>query len=357
MAKKNQDAIAQGLPGNRSAASLNSTRTDQGQIDFDGVRRRKLAALEAYTKRPAVLYATDFLNEDKTKVAQNAMAITPDDVRGLAEVVRGIPEDAVDIILHSPGGSPEAAESIVAVLRSQFKHVRVLVPVMAKSAATMIALSANEILMPISAELGPIDPQFLLSDGRGGQRMTPAQAIIDDVQRAQQAIVTQQPDAPVWLMQVQGQPPGLYQQALNAVNLSKQLVARWLAQYMFAGEPDADAKAQAIVDFLGDHNRFLSHARRVDIKALADLGAKVFEITAVDRELWQRLEEVWYTVEHTFRGAGVLKMWEKLWRGAGLFQSDSRRQLGSSRPAITTHKRGGRGDRMPRYAATGKTAS
>src|SRR6266478_1448421 len=87
--------------------------------------------------------------------------------------------------------------------------------------------------------------------------------------------------------QVQGQPPGLYQQALNAVSLSKQLVARWLEQYMFAGEADAAAKAQAIVDFLGDHNRFLSHARRVDIKALADLGAKVFRITDADRELWQ----------------------------------------------------------------------
>jgi hypothetical protein len=43
---------------------------------------------------------------------------------------------------------------------------------------------------------------------------------------------------------------------------------------------------------LGDHNRFLSHARRVDIKTLADLGAKVCQITDVDRELWQRLEEV-----------------------------------------------------------------
>ncbi len=153
---------------------LNATRNDQGAIDYDKVRRRKLDALAAHTKRPAVLYATDFLNEGKIRHAQNATAINPQDVRGLAEVIRGIEEDSLDLILHSPGGLPEAAESIVTVLRSQFKNVRVLVPVMAKSAATMIALSANEILMPISAELGPIDPQFLLSDGRGGQRMTPA---------------------------------------------------------------------------------------------------------------------------------------------------------------------------------------
>lgn len=319
MAKKKGEAVPQSITWESVRLELNCTRTEQGQINYDRVRRGKLAALAAHTKRPAVLYAADFLNELKIRHVQNGVAITPEDVRGLAEVVRGLEGDEVDLILHSPGGSPEAAESIVEVLRSQFQKVRVLVPVMAKSAATMIALSANEILMPISAELGPIDPQFLLSDGRGGQRMTPAQAIIDEVQRAQQAVTTQQPDAPVWLMQVQGQPPGLYQQALNAVQLSKQLVKGWLEIYMFAGQPNAASTAQSIVDYLGDHNRFLSHARRVDIKALADLGAKIFNITDVDRQLWQLLEELWYTVEHTFQGSPVFKMWENS-NGIALFQ-------------------------------------
>jgi hypothetical protein len=298
---------------------LNSTRNDQGNIDFDKVRRGKLANLAAHTKRPAVLYATDFLNEAKIKHVQNGVAINPQDVRGLAEVVRGLTGDNLDLILHSPGGSPEAAESIVAVLRAQFKHVRVLVPVMAKSAATMIALAANEILMPVSAELGPIDPQFLLSDGRGGQRMTPAQAIIDEVERAQQAVITQQQDFPVWLAQVQGQPPGLYQQALNAVKLSKQLVKGWIEKYMLAGEPQAATMAQVIVDYLGNHNQFLSHARRVDVDTLERMGAKVHDITKIDRELWQLLEELWYTVEHTFQGSLVFKMWESS-NGVGLFQ-------------------------------------
>ena len=42
-------------------------------------------------------------------------------------------------------------------------------------------------------------------------------------------------------------------------------VKGWLEQYMLAGEPNASATAQAIVDYLGGHNRFLSHARRVDV--------------------------------------------------------------------------------------------
>jgi ATP-dependent protease ClpP protease subunit len=239
VSKKKEKSDSQSITWESVRLELNSTRTKQGEIDYDSVRCRKLEALAAHTKRPAVLYATDFLNESKTKLVQSAVALDQQDVRGLAEVVRGLEGDAVDLILHSPGGSPEAADSIVSVLRSQFKTVRVLVPVMAKSAATMIALSANEILMPRSAELGPIDPQFILNDGRGGQRITPAQAIIDEVQKALQAVTNQQADQNVWLMQVQRQPPGLYQQALNAVQLSKQLVQGWLQQYMFAGDANA----------------------------------------------------------------------------------------------------------------------
>ncbi|HTU18908.1 MAG TPA: hypothetical protein VMG10_12685 [Gemmataceae bacterium] len=326
MAKRNASPEAKSIPETKSITwesvrrELNSTRNDQGGIDYDKVRRQKLANLAAHTGRSAVLYATDFLNEGKIRHAQNAMAINPQDVRGLAEVVRGVTGDALDLILHSPGGSGEAAESIVAVLRSQFKHVRVLVPVMAKSAATMIALAANEILMPVSAELGPIDPQFLLSDGRGGQRMTPAQAIIDEVQRAQQAVATKQADFPVWLAKMQSQPPGLYQQALNAVKLSKELVQRWLEGHMFAGEANAKAMAQVIVNYLGDHNQFLSHARRVDVETLEQMGAKIHNITAVDRALWELLEELWYTVEHTFQNTPVIKMWENS-SGVGLFMA------------------------------------
>ena len=319
MAKKKPDPITRAITWESVRQELNRTRNDQGAMDFDKVRRGKLAELARYTKRPAVLYATDFLNENKMKHAQNGMSINAQDVRGLAEVVRGLEGEAVDLILHSPGGSVEPVESIVAVLRSQFKHVRVLVPVMAKSAATMIALAANEILMPIGAELGPIDPQFLLSDGRGGQRMTPAQAIIDDVLRAQQAAQAQMADAAVWLTQVQSHPVGLYQQALNAVKLSKTLVKGWLQQYMFAGDANAAAMADVIVNYLGDHNQFLSHARRVDVTTLGNMQAKVYDITKKDRELWQRLEELWYAVEHTFANTPAIKMWENS-NGVALLQ-------------------------------------
>ncbi len=49
------------------------------------------------------------------------------------------------------------------------------------------------------------------------------------------------------------------------------------------------------------------------------MGAKVHNITKVDPALWQLVEELWYTVEHTFQNSPVIKMWENS-NGVALFQ-------------------------------------
>jgi hypothetical protein len=63
------------------------------------------------------------------------------------------------VILQSPGGSAEGAESVVKLLRDRFTDVRFIVPIAAKSAATMLALSGNAVVMDTTSELGPTDPQ------------------------------------------------------------------------------------------------------------------------------------------------------------------------------------------------------
>ena len=89
----------------------------------------------------------------------------------------------LDLILHSPGGSPEAAEQMLEYLRTQFDYIRAIVPLQAKSAATMIALGCDEILMGEHSELGPIDPQILVPVPEG-RRFAPAHAILRDFKRA-----------------------------------------------------------------------------------------------------------------------------------------------------------------------------
>ena len=74
-------------------------------------------------------------------------SIHEEDILALMEVTAAMPGGDLDLILHSPGGSVEAAESIVSYLRSRFSHIRVIVPHLAMSAATMVACAANEIVV------------------------------------------------------------------------------------------------------------------------------------------------------------------------------------------------------------------
>ena len=74
-------------------------------------------------------------------------------------VVRRLPPGSeVDLLLESLGGSIDAACTVTSICKSRFQRVAVLVPFMAKSAATLIALMADELVMAGSAQLGPVDP-------------------------------------------------------------------------------------------------------------------------------------------------------------------------------------------------------
>ncbi len=299
---------------------LNLCRHDNGAIDYDRYRRQKLAAVEKYTKIPLLVYATDFLNADKVKACQGQVDIDLSDLQGFQEVTKDLPNGPLDVMLHSPGGSAEAAESIVNVLRQRFNPIRFIIPVVAKSAATMLALSGNEILMPSSAELGPIDPQFRLADGAGGFVSTPAQVLIDQFEKAKEEIKQTPQLATAWAPILQRYSVGLFQMSLNAIVLSKTLVKRWMVSYMLNGNPNANEIADDLVTFLANHNEFQSHRRRVDLIELQARSVAAFDIRIKDNVLWQHIEEAWYAVEHTFEGTGVFKLFENS-KGMGLFKT------------------------------------
>ena len=69
------------------------------------------------------------------------------------------PEQPIDLILHTPGGLAIAALQIARALKDRSGKVTVFVPHFAMSGGTLIALSADEIIMSPHAVLGPIDPQ------------------------------------------------------------------------------------------------------------------------------------------------------------------------------------------------------
>jgi len=67
---------------------------------------------------------------------------------------------AVDIVVRGPGGCSCCAYLVARELRRRFDPVGAFVPLQAKSAATLVALAADELVMGALGELGPLDMQF-----------------------------------------------------------------------------------------------------------------------------------------------------------------------------------------------------
>lgn len=64
------------------------------------------------------------------------------------------------VVIHSPGGEPHAAYRLALLLRKHYGKYLALIPVYAKSAATLLSLGADEIHLGRHAELGPLDMQI-----------------------------------------------------------------------------------------------------------------------------------------------------------------------------------------------------
>jgi len=76
----------------------------------DDVRRCYLRKLSELTGRDTVLYASAFTSPKSPHVPGIVFTITPDDIQGFMSALHGLTGDKLDLILHSPGGSMEAAD-------------------------------------------------------------------------------------------------------------------------------------------------------------------------------------------------------------------------------------------------------
>lgn len=90
---------------------------------------------------------TRFINVEDSEQILRAIRLTP-------------PNLPIDLVVHTPGGLVLASEQIARALLKHPAKVTVMVPHYAMSGGTMIALSADEIMMDENAVLGPVDPQL-----------------------------------------------------------------------------------------------------------------------------------------------------------------------------------------------------
>lgn len=117
--------------------------------------------------------------------------IDADSATLLAELLHGTdPGLDLHLLLRSPGGDGETAVRLARMAQAASRRFVVVVPDIAKSAATILALGAHEIVMGPTSDLGPIDPQVFVR----GHGYISAKEIMRAVDRALKD-VSERPDS------------------------------------------------------------------------------------------------------------------------------------------------------------------
>jgi Serine dehydrogenase proteinase len=258
--------------------------------------RRLPAALRTVRERRGgrnvLFYASAFLQKPATPAP--SLQITHEDLNGFMSVIHEMDwSRGLTLLMHTPGGVTNAAETIVSYLGSKFNKggrpdFEVIVPAYAMSAGTMISLASTRIVMGRQSQLGPIDPQMPL-----GGRFVSARAIVDQFERAKGEIMSDTKTAHVWAPVLQSLGPALLQEAQNALDYGEQMVARWLEHGMFRGHPHAHAMAKAAAHHFNDAFNHKSHGRRIDRDE-----ARAQRIEVEDLETDQVLQDAALTAYH-----------------------------------------------------------
>lgn len=280
----------------------------QTEIEFikstgqDSVRRKYLKKLTQITKRDALVYSSSWSVIRPFPVPTTAVSLMPDDIQGFMAAAHGLKGDELDLILHSPGGSLEAADQIVQYLRSKYKHIRAIVPQSAMSAATMIACACDEIVMGKHSAIGPIDPQMNINGAS-----IPAHSILEDFNKAKVDIAANPQLGNFWVPRLSHIPPGYLNFCEESIELAQQKVELWLNQYMFKNQNQN--LAHDIAMWLGDFKEHKTHGRPIGYELAVSKGLIVKELES-DQSLQEAVLSVFHALMATFQTTNCLKIIE-----------------------------------------------
>lgn len=276
---------------------LKETRAPQiSQIDK--VRRGYIAKLSKYTGRNVIAYYSSWLSKNNTALNTD---INDSDMTGFMNCIQGLTcQKGLDLILHTPGGSPAAAESIVKYLRIKFNNdIRVIVPHLSMSAGTMIACSAKEIIMGNHSYLGPIDPQF---------SGIPAYNIKQEFEEAKDDLAKHPENAQYWAIKLQQYPAAFMKSAIDAIDLSSELIKDWLGTCMYDKNKDKKVIAN-IVNNLNEHKSSKIHGRHLDADFCENIGLKIVRLEE-DNELQDDVLSIHHAFMITFDSTQAVKIIE-----------------------------------------------
>jgi ATP-dependent protease ClpP protease subunit len=264
------------------------------------VRKKYLEHLHKITNRNVVLYYSAFLE----KSGNIPLRIDDSDMGGFMLVLAELPTDqGLDLILHTPGGILSSAEAIIRYIRDLFgDNIRVIVPQLAMSAGTLIALSAKEIIMGAHSSLGPIDPQFM---------GVSAHAVIEEFDNAKEEIKKDPSCIELWKTIIAKYRPTLIGDCQKAVAWSAELARELLSTGMFRDSSE-ESKLETINHILAglaDHGASKSHDRHFSATQCKDFGLKIANLGS-DQNLQDAVLSIHHAAICTMGLPSVVKLIE-----------------------------------------------
>ena len=214
--------------------------------------------------------------------------IAEDAVRPLYEhLLSAGKNDKIDLLLYSRGGDVSVPWRIISMFREFCNEFSILVPYKAYSAATLISLGADKIIMGKKAELGPIDPTLeKVAQGEAGG--VPQSISVEDVNSyisfiKERANITDQSALAQVVSILANQLTPLTLGSINRQNSHIRLVARKL---LTARKEKLDeAKINSIIETLT--KKIYSHGHAIGRKEAQEIGLPIeMPEEPVETTLW-----------------------------------------------------------------------
>jgi hypothetical protein len=264
------------------------TKRNEYERDF---RKEFLEKMNNETGRDIIVHYSTWQSKS---APGSLLSISQDDRISFQSAIDGLNGDCeeLDLILHTPGGDIQATKMIVHALRKRYKHIRVIVPITAMSAGTMIALSADEIILTDSSNLGPIDPQIYL---KSIDSFIPANEIDNVVNNAKKEIASKK-NINYWGFELNKYPAAIHQMCLNTIKQSKLMTREWLKNGMLRGEKNAEQSAIDIEKYFSNYQNHLTHGNHLTYDELTSALPRL-KISLADKELSDLIYGVFYAYD------------------------------------------------------------
>lgn len=242
--------------------------------------------IEALRQRPLIVYTTSLRPGATGNMAGDV-------VNEIIDQLERLPVDAnaVDLLIESSGGDGLTSWRIASLLRSRVSTFSILIPHSAFSAATILALGADEIVMGKYASLGPIDPQITAQKKDGSTQQFGFEDIVAflDFSKREAGLTEQKHIETVFKLLCETVDPSTIGFASRASALSVSIGEKLLQMHMSNAEDKA--KATAIANQL--NKSFFSHGH-----ALSRTEAKGIGLNIVDPT--ENLERLMWSVHNSF---------------------------------------------------------